>query len=90
MASQVVLQLTDVRILAFGVQHKPRKSFQINSNAGNFLHPPENLPKLRYPSPSELFSEYPDYTPSGHDKRWLTINGLEEGGRVWVGSFMLV
>lgn len=87
---RVVVQLADVRVLAFGVQHKPRKSFHINPNAGNFLHPPEGLPRLRYPSPSDLFCEYPSHTPSGHDNRWVTINGLEEGGRVWVGSLMLV
>ncbi|KIJ56952.1 hypothetical protein M422DRAFT_773686 [Sphaerobolus stellatus SS14] len=87
---RVVLQLTDVRILALGVQHQPRKSFQINLNATHLLHPPSSLQRLRYPTPSDSFVNYPDYTPSGYDKRWLTIAGLEEGGGVWVGSLMLV
>lgn len=87
---RVVVQLADVRILAFGVQHKPRKSFQNNPNAKSLLHPPKFLPKLRYPSPADTFANYPDHTPGGYDKRWITVSGLEEGGLNWVGSLMLV
>ncbi|KAF8580596.1 hypothetical protein K439DRAFT_1356611 [Ramaria rubella] len=88
---RVVVQFADVRILALGVQHKPRKSFQVNPNASLFLHPPGTaLTKLRYPTPASSHLNYPNYTPSGQDKRWVTAAGLEEGGRVWVGSLMLV
>lgn len=90
-SAKVVVQLADVRILALGVQHKPRKSFQTNPNAGLLLHPPNiSLPRLRYPTPSSSHVEYPNYTPGGHDKRWTTNAGLEEGGRIWVGSLMFV
>ncbi|GJJ07166.1 hypothetical protein Clacol_001366 [Clathrus columnatus] len=37
---RVLVQFADVRILAFGVQHKPRKSFQINPNAAALLRGP--------------------------------------------------
>ncbi|KAK7676884.1 hypothetical protein QCA50_020140 [Cerrena zonata] len=37
---RLVLELTDVRILALGVLHKPRSSFSVNKNAKTFLHPP--------------------------------------------------
>lgn len=88
---KVVVQLADVRILALGVQHKPRKSFQVNPNASLLLHPPEiSLPRLRHPSPAASHIDYPNYTPGGHDKRWVTMAGLEEGGRIWVGSLMSV
>lgn len=42
---QLVVELADVRIIAFGVLNKPRGSTTVNSNARLFLHPSgvENL-----------------------------------------------
>jgi len=37
---RLVVQLADVRILAFGVLNNPRGAFTINRNARAFLHPP--------------------------------------------------
>ncbi|PPQ66577.1 hypothetical protein CVT26_009477 [Gymnopilus dilepis] len=37
---QLVLELSDVRILAFGVLVKPRSDFSVNPNAHLFLNPP--------------------------------------------------
>ncbi|KAI0307039.1 hypothetical protein B0F90DRAFT_1684632, partial [Multifurca ochricompacta] len=37
---RLVVQLTDVRILALGVLNNPRGAFTINKNARAFLHPP--------------------------------------------------
>lgn len=38
--SQLVVELTDVRIIAFGVLNKPRGSTTANTNARILLHPP--------------------------------------------------
>ena len=38
--SQLVVELTDVRIIAFGVLNKPRGSTTANTNARLLLHPP--------------------------------------------------
>jgi hypothetical protein len=85
------VQLADVRILALGVQHKPRRSFQVNPNASLLLHPPDvSLPRLRHPTPASSHTDYPNYTPGGYDKRWFTKASLEEGSHVWVGSLMSV
>lgn len=53
---KVLVQFADVRILAFGVQHKPRKSFQINPNATALLRGPPT-------HESELFCGGPDLFP---------------------------
>lgn len=46
---KVLVQFADVRILAFGVQHKPRKSFQINPNSAALLRgPPAFESELNY------------------------------------------
>jgi len=37
---RLVVELADVRILAFGVLNKPRGTFTVNDNARAFLHPP--------------------------------------------------
>ncbi|KAN0132568.1 hypothetical protein V8E53_009584 [Lactarius tabidus] len=37
---RLVVQLTDVRILALGVLNNPRGTFTVNKNARAFLHPP--------------------------------------------------
>ncbi|CAL1701303.1 unnamed protein product [Somion occarium] len=37
---RLVVEFADVRILAFGVLHKPRSTFRINRNARILLHPP--------------------------------------------------
>jgi len=45
---------------------------------------------MTYPIPSFSHREYPSFTPGGGDNRWYDIDGLEEGGREWVGTLMLV
>lgn len=84
---KVVAQLADVRILALGVQHEPGKSFQVNPNAGLLLCQPDlSLPRVQHPTLSH--TEYPNYTPGGHNTPWVTTGGLKAGSRVWVGSLM--
>lgn len=47
---QLVVQFTDVRILAFGVLNTPKTHFSVNDNAWSLLHPPG----VRLPELSEL------------------------------------
>ncbi|KAI0082367.1 hypothetical protein K474DRAFT_1702890 [Panus rudis PR-1116 ss-1] len=50
---RLVIQFTDVRIIALGVLHKPRGSFSINHNARILLHPP-GIEKLSADDDSDL------------------------------------
>ncbi|CAE6383438.1 unnamed protein product [Rhizoctonia solani] len=52
-------------------------------------NPPNTLPRLQYPEPSDNYSQYPNYTPGRDDDRWRIEDGLEEGGLVWVGPIMI-
>ncbi|KAL4249671.1 hypothetical protein ABKN59_007062 [Abortiporus biennis] len=46
--------------------------------------------RLMHPLPAKSHANYPFYTPSGEDKRWLGFGSDgEEGGRQWVGGLML-
>ena len=45
---------------------------------------------MSYPLPALAHANYPFYTPSGQDKRWIGNGELEEGGVQWVGGLMCV
>ncbi|KAI0089061.1 hypothetical protein BDY19DRAFT_889736 [Irpex rosettiformis] len=45
--------------------------------------------KMTYPLPARCHAEYPFYTPSGEDKRWIVKEDLEEEGLSWVGPLMI-
>ncbi|KAI0940142.1 hypothetical protein AcW1_004946 [Taiwanofungus camphoratus] len=45
--------------------------------------------RLTHPLPVQSHENYPFYTPSDEDKRWLGSGELEENGMHWVGSMML-
>ncbi|KAG7097284.1 hypothetical protein E1B28_004649 [Marasmius oreades] len=49
-----------------------------------------NLTQMTHPHPASSHKHYPWYTPGGFDKRWLESDGVEEEGRKWVGSMMIV
>lgn len=44
--------------------------------------------RLTHPLPVQSHENYPFYTPSDEDKRWLGSGELEENGMHWVGSMM--
>lgn len=44
--------------------------------------------KMIYPLPARSHANYPFYTPSGEDKRWLGTEDREEEGMQWVGGLM--
>lgn len=49
---RVIVQFTDVRILAFGVRNTPKTAFSVNDNAWLLFHPP----KVRLPNEIEEIS----------------------------------
>ena len=54
---QVVVQFSDVRVLAFGVRNTPKTSFSVNDNAWSLFHPPN----VRLPNEIEdVPTEEPD------------------------------
>lgn len=44
--------------------------------------------QMTYPLPALSHANYPFYTPSGEDKRWIGTSDLEEEGMQWVGGLM--
>jgi len=73
------------------MQDSLRKSFQVNPNAAFLLHPPvASHSRQRCPVPSASHTNYPNYTPGRQARCSATLAGLEDGGYVWVGSFMSV
>lgn len=44
--------------------------------------------RLALPKPSLSHADYPFYTPSGRDKRWISSGALEEDGLRWVGGLL--
>lgn len=44
--------------------------------------------QMSYPLPALSHANYPFYTPSGEDKRWIGTDDLEEEGMQWVGGLM--
>ncbi|EKM59302.1 uncharacterized protein PHACADRAFT_86162 [Phanerochaete carnosa HHB-10118-sp] len=131
---RLVVELADVRVIAFGVLNKPRGATTVNTTARMLLHPPgierdnadgsssgaiapeatsakdehktarmlfgtcEHRPQheflqiyrqMTYPLPALSHANYPFYTPSGEDKRWIGTTDLEEEGMQWVGGLML-
>ncbi|KAF8622059.1 hypothetical protein AX15_007210 [Amanita polypyramis BW_CC] len=123
---RVVLELVDVRILAFGTLSQ-KTPLIYNQNAHAFLHPPgieggfnplpapylvhdhgvypmkarpNNSPdltefdytytRLRHPTPSPRYANYPFFTPGESDRRWNGSGEAEEGGRQWVGGMMII
>ncbi|KIP12755.1 hypothetical protein PHLGIDRAFT_20795 [Phlebiopsis gigantea 11061_1 CR5-6] len=95
---RLVVELADVRIIALGVLNKPRGSTTVNEKARTFLHPP-GIDRndagqgphrgMIYPLPARSHANYPFYTPSGEDKRWLGTEDREEEGMQWVGGLMI-
>lgn len=95
-----LLELRDVRILAFGVLHSPTGNFIRNHNAHVLLRPPDvsagqddmlsrdDMKPLVYPQPSFNFSRYPYCTPGPDDLRWE--GAISEAGKGWVGGMLLV
>ncbi len=41
-----------------------------------------------HPLPARCHANYPFYTSSGEDKRWIVEGGREEEGLSWVGPVM--
>ncbi|KAJ7498687.1 hypothetical protein FB451DRAFT_1202719 [Mycena latifolia] len=105
MRAGLVVQFSDVRVLALGTLNQPRSPLTVNLNAKAFLHPPgidcDNngafsplaapiYSCLRYPLPAQTHANYPLYTPGGTDKRWIITKESEESGLQWVGGLMIV
>ncbi|KXN86129.1 hypothetical protein AN958_10496 [Leucoagaricus sp. SymC.cos] len=136
---RVVLELADVRIVAYGVLSRPKTTLTINPNAHMLLRPPgiekgeakrntvgrrryfsnaeeyiqdygayplmtvtsvplylsqeyqmttNTYTKLRHPTPSPSYANYPFYTPGGGDRRWVSMPETEEGMH-WVGPLIV-
>lgn len=43
---------------------------------------------MTHPLPARCHANYPFYTSSGEDKRWIVEGGREEEGLSWVGPVM--
>ena len=43
---------------------------------------------LVHPLPALPYQNYPFFTPSGEDLRWLVEGDVEEGGMQWMWSMM--
>lgn len=43
---------------------------------------------LSHPLPALPYENYPFFTPSGEDLRWLFEGDVEEGGMQWMWSMM--
>ncbi|EMD40480.1 hypothetical protein CERSUDRAFT_111075 [Gelatoporia subvermispora B] len=54
-----------------------------------FARPEERYRRLTHPLPAPSHFNYPLFTASGEDKRWLVNDHLEEGGLQWIGSMMI-
>ncbi|KZT71451.1 hypothetical protein DAEQUDRAFT_723958 [Daedalea quercina L-15889] len=50
----------------------------------------ETYRHLSHPLPTLPYENYPFFTPSGEDLRWLVEGDLEEGGMQWMWGMMLV
>ncbi|KAI0692261.1 hypothetical protein BC835DRAFT_1416653 [Cytidiella melzeri] len=59
-------------------------------------HPPQFIGDIHqiyrnmtHPLPARCHANYPFFTPSGEDKRWMIKDDLEEEGMQWVGPLMI-
>lgn len=48
----------------------------------------ETYRHLSHPLPALPYENYPFFTPSGEDLRWLIEGDVEEGGMQWMWSMM--
>ncbi|KAL0580077.1 hypothetical protein V5O48_001936 [Marasmius crinis-equi] len=81
-----------------GNHTSPRESYAVADHgvypliphAGNYpasVDTQVDLMQMTHPRPAPSHENYPWYTPSGSDKRWLEI---EEEGLQWVGGMMIM
>ena len=73
--SKLVVELTDVRIIALGVLNKPRGPTSINTNARLFLHPPGIEREAPRVAPAAVSADITaEEAVGGHDRAPMIIS----------------